>query len=93
MISPTRKEILFYFDSTRLTFSGQRAKKELYPFVAALGIGCLFQVWPLTVAHSNSLICSQTPLIALQAAMPLKDMATSTGAFGFLRYVALFTSC
>jgi EmrB/QacA subfamily drug resistance transporter len=45
------------------------AKKELYPFVAALGIGCLFQ----------------TPLIALQAAMPLKDMATSTGAFGFLR--------
>ncbi|KAH9030951.1 MFS general substrate transporter [Lactarius hengduanensis] len=45
------------------------AKKELYPMIAAIGIGCLFQ----------------TPLIALQAAMPLKDMATSTGAFGFLR--------
>lgn len=45
------------------------AKKELYPMIAAMGIGCLFQ----------------TPLIALQAAMPLKDMATSTGAFGFLR--------
>ncbi|KAH9071142.1 MFS general substrate transporter [Lactarius deliciosus] len=45
------------------------AKKELYPMIAAIGIGCLFQ----------------TPLIALQAAMPLKDMATSTGTFGFLR--------
>lgn len=45
------------------------AKKELYPLVAALGVGCLFM----------------TPLITLQAAMPLKDMATSTGAFGFLR--------
>lgn len=27
------------------------------------------------------------PLIALQAAMPIKDMATSTATFGFLRYV------
>ena len=27
----------------------------------------------------------QTPLIALQAAMPLKDMAVSTGAFMFIR--------
>jgi len=41
----------------------------LYPLVTALGVGCLFQ----------------TPLIALQAAMPTKDMATSTGTFGFLR--------
>jgi len=38
------------------------------------------------LARSKLLICLQTPLIALQAAMPLKDMATSTGAFGFLRY-------
>jgi hypothetical protein len=45
------------------------AKKVIYPFIAAIGIGCLVQ----------------TPLIALQAAMPLKDMATTTGAFGFLR--------
>ncbi|KAG2349700.1 MFS general substrate transporter [Suillus weaverae] len=45
------------------------AEKEIYPFIAALGIGCLFQ----------------TPLIAIQAAMPIKDMATSTGAFVFLR--------
>ncbi|THU87242.1 MFS general substrate transporter, partial [Dendrothele bispora CBS 962.96] len=44
-------------------------EKVLYPFVAALGFGCLFQ----------------TPLIGLQAAMPLRDMATSTGAFGFIR--------
>jgi len=41
------------------------------------------------IARSKSLICFQTPLIALQAAMPLKDMATSTGAFGFLRYAYL----
>ncbi|KAG1891200.1 major facilitator superfamily domain-containing protein [Suillus subluteus] len=41
------------------------AEKEIYPLIAALGIGCLFQ----------------TPLIGLQAAMPLKDMATSTSAF------------
>ena len=34
-----------------------RAEQVLYPLVAALGLGCLFQV----------------PLIALQAAMPLKD--------------------
>lgn len=29
---------------------------------------------------------TEVPLIALQAAMPMKDMATSTGTFGFLRY-------
>lgn len=29
----------------------------------------------------------QSPLIGLQAAMPLKDMATSTATFGFIRYV------
>ncbi|KJA23787.1 hypothetical protein HYPSUDRAFT_39633 [Hypholoma sublateritium FD-334 SS-4] len=45
------------------------AEKVLYPLVAALGVGCLFQ----------------TPLIGLQAAMPIKDMATTTGTFGFLR--------
>ncbi|KAH9946136.1 MFS amino acid permease [Epithele typhae] len=45
------------------------AKRLLYPFVTAFGIGCLFQ----------------TPLIGLQAAMPLKDMATSTAAFVLIR--------
>ncbi|KAG1827106.1 MFS general substrate transporter [Suillus subaureus] len=45
------------------------AEKEIYPFITALGIGCLFQ----------------TPLIGIQAAMPIKDMATSTSAFVFLR--------
>ncbi|KAH9998106.1 MFS general substrate transporter [Russula compacta] len=54
---------------TTLDDESSTAKKVLYPLVAALGIGCLFQ----------------TPLVALQAAMPIKDMATSTGAFGFLR--------
>ncbi|KAF5374240.1 hypothetical protein D9758_004724 [Tetrapyrgos nigripes] len=45
------------------------AMKVLYPFVASFGIGSLFQV----------------PLIALQAAMPRKDVARSTSAFGFVR--------
>ncbi|KAH6918375.1 MFS amino acid permease [Coprinopsis sp. MPI-PUGE-AT-0042] len=45
------------------------AEKVLYTLVAAAGLGALFQ----------------TPLIALQAAMPLKDMATSTSTFGFIR--------
>ncbi|TFK42411.1 major facilitator superfamily domain-containing protein [Crucibulum laeve] len=52
--------------STRGIFS---AVKVVYPLIAAIGLGCLFQ----------------TPLIGLQAAMPLKDMATSTGTFGFIR--------
>ncbi|KAI6118806.1 MFS general substrate transporter [Pisolithus croceorrhizus] len=56
--------LMIMLDST-----SNNAEKELYPLVAALGIGCLFQ----------------SPLIGLQAAMPLKDMATSTGAFVFLR--------
>lgn len=45
------------------------ATQEVYPLIASLGIGCLFQ----------------TPLVAIQAAMPIKDMASSTGAFMFLR--------
>lgn len=45
------------------------AEKIVFPLIAALGLGCLFQV----------------PLIGLQAAMPIKDMATSTSTFGFIR--------
>jgi len=45
------------------------AREALFPLVAAIGVGCLFQ----------------TPLIGLQAAMPMKDMATSTSTFGFIR--------
>jgi hypothetical protein len=45
------------------------AEKEIFPLIATLGIGCLFQV----------------PLIALQAAMPLKDMATASSGYYFLR--------
>ncbi|KAH9958274.1 MFS amino acid permease [Russula dissimulans] len=54
---------------TTLDDHSNTAQKVLYPLVTALGVGCLFMV----------------PLITLQAAMPIKDMATSTGAFGFLR--------
>lgn len=54
---------------TTLDDHSNTAEKTLYPLITAFGLGALFP----------------TPLIALQAAMPLKDMATSTGAFGFLR--------
>jgi hypothetical protein len=40
-----------------------------YLLIPALGVGFLFQA----------------PLIAVQAAMPLRDMATSTATFGLLR--------
>jgi hypothetical protein len=40
-------------------------------------------------SDSGLLTRFQIPLIALQAAMPLKDMATSTGTFGFLRCARL----
>ncbi|KAF8843664.1 MFS general substrate transporter [Paxillus ammoniavirescens] len=45
------------------------AEKEVYPLIATLGIGCLFQI----------------PLVALHAAMPLKDMATASSGYYFLR--------
>ncbi|KAH9901357.1 MFS amino acid permease [Cubamyces lactineus] len=54
---------------TMLDDTSNTAMQVLYPLVAATGVGCLFQ----------------TPLIGLQAAMPLKDMATSTSAFLLIR--------
>ncbi|KAI0807335.1 MFS amino acid permease [Fomes fomentarius] len=61
--------IVGYGIMTMLDDGSNNAERVLYPFVAAIGIGCLFQ----------------TPLIGLQAAMPLKDMATSTAAFVLIR--------
>ncbi|KZS91047.1 MFS general substrate transporter [Sistotremastrum niveocremeum HHB9708] len=52
-----------------LSDTSSTCEKVVYPLIAAIGIGCLFQV----------------PLIGLQAAMPLKDMATSTATFMLLR--------
>ncbi|KAF8550442.1 hypothetical protein OG21DRAFT_1525132 [Imleria badia] len=45
------------------------AEQEVFPLVAAIGAGFLFHV----------------PLVALQAAMPMKDIATATSGFMFLR--------
>ncbi|KAL1742378.1 major facilitator superfamily domain-containing protein [Schizophyllum fasciatum] len=56
---------------TMLDDKSSNAVKEILPLIAALGLGANFQ----------------TPLIALQAAMPIKDMATSTGAFAFIRTI------
>ncbi|THU98340.1 MFS amino acid permease [Dendrothele bispora CBS 962.96] len=53
----------------QLDESSNRAEKELYILVAAIGVGGLFQV----------------PMIALQASMPVAEMATSTAAFGLVR--------
>ncbi|KAN0076816.1 Major facilitator superfamily domain containing protein [Tylopilus felleus] len=52
-----------------LDYSSSIAEQELYPLVAAIGVGFLYQI----------------PIVALQAAMPMKDMATATSAFMFLR--------
>ncbi|KAF8163478.1 MFS amino acid permease [Crassisporium funariophilum] len=63
-IFTTGMGLMIMLDGTSTT-----PEKVLYPLVAAIGLGCLFQ----------------TPLIGLQAAMPIKDMATSTATFGFIR--------
>lgn len=52
-----------------LSDTSSNAVKVIFPFIAGTGMGCLFQ----------------TPLIGLQAAMPLKDRATSTATFGLIR--------
>ncbi|KAI5122887.1 hypothetical protein M0805_003338 [Coniferiporia weirii] len=54
---------------TRLDDTSSTAERAIFPLIAALGTGCLFQI----------------PLIALQAAMPLKNLATSTATFVFVR--------
>ncbi|KAI0336509.1 MFS amino acid permease [Cubamyces sp. BRFM 1775] len=54
---------------TMLDDTSNTAMQVLDPLVTAVGTGCLFQ----------------TPLIGLQAAMPLRDMATSTAAFLLIR--------
>ncbi|KIJ16139.1 hypothetical protein PAXINDRAFT_113909 [Paxillus involutus ATCC 200175] len=54
-----------------LDYTSSDAEKEIFPLITALGIGCLFQV----------------PIVALQAAMPMKDMATASSGLVFLRTV------
>jgi hypothetical protein len=49
------------------------ALQIIYPLIAGLGLGGLFL----------------PPLIGLQAAMPVKDMATSSTTFGLFRLVSL----
>lgn len=46
-----------------------QAKQEIFILIAGIGSGCLFQ----------------PPMIALQTAMPLKDMAIATAAYGLVR--------
>ncbi|TNY23947.1 MFS amino acid permease [Rhodotorula diobovata] len=74
------KELIIgsYFFSTlgfallaSLDSTSNRAKQMLYLLIAALGIGPLFQL----------------PLLHLQAAMPVRDLATSTATLALLRSV------
>jgi hypothetical protein len=46
-----------------------RAEKVIYPLIAGTGIGGMFQ----------------PPLVGVQAAMPVKDMATATATMGLMR--------
>lgn len=52
-----------------LSSTSSTAIKVIFPLIAAIGVGGLFQA----------------PLIALQAAMPLRDMATSTATLVLIR--------
>ncbi|KAK7036579.1 hypothetical protein VNI00_011512 [Paramarasmius palmivorus] len=60
---------LGYALMAQLDDRSSRVEKELYLFVAALGAGTFFQI----------------PTIALQAAMPIADMATTTTAYMLVR--------
>lgn len=53
-----------------------QAKQEIFILIAGIGSGCLFQ----------------PPMIALQTAMPLKDMAIATAAYGLVRSAILPSS-
>lgn len=57
---------------TMLDADTSKAEQEVYPLIAGLGLGCLFQ----------------TPLIALTAAMPPKAMAASTASMTLVRSAA-----
>jgi EmrB/QacA subfamily drug resistance transporter len=57
---------------TMLDARTSKAEQEIYPLIAGLGLGCLFQ----------------TPLIALTAAMPPKAMAASTASMTLVRSAA-----
>ncbi|KAE9409632.1 MFS general substrate transporter [Gymnopus androsaceus JB14] len=56
----------------QLSDTSNRAQQELYLLVAGMGMGCLFQ----------------PPLIALQAAMPVSEMASSTTALVLIRTIS-----
>ena len=66
-----RRTALISFSTYSIFDDDPRASalKVIFPLITAIGIGGLFQ----------------TPLIGIQAAMPVNDMATSTATFVLLR--------
>ena len=70
--------------------STSNAAQELILLVAGLGIGCLFQP-PLIGASSCAFQSRSDIATALQAAMPLEYLATSTSTLGLLRCAPVST--
>ncbi|KAK7467253.1 hypothetical protein VKT23_004310 [Stygiomarasmius scandens] len=67
-------------------------EKVLYPFVGAIGLGCLFQVNFKSISQQKMYTQDLDPShrspschASERHGHQLKDMATSTGAFGFIR--------
>lgn len=64
------------------------AQKELYPLVAAIGIGPLFQI-PYLAMVSRDFFCDEAscadPCLPQNAAMPISEMATATSTIGLIR--------
>ena len=61
--------LLGYGLMCKLDETSSRAEQEIYPGIAGLGLGCLFQ----------------TPLVALQSAMPLSEMGVTTATMALVR--------
>ena len=89
MTDPIRKEMYFRCLTLLIFYAKERRRYSIHLSQRLESVVYFrYNISPLR-SDSELLIRFQIPLIALQAAMPLKDMATSTGTFGFLRYARL----
>lgn len=63
-------------------------KQILYLLVAAIGTGCLFQTPMIGKGAVVRVEVTSNPVdvsLGVQAAMPVKDMATATATMGMIR--------
>lgn len=78
MIASFALSALGYALLATLDAKSNRAQEEVYLLVAAIGIGSLLVLVLRPVVLAKCTFCRfQAPIIAIQAAMPLKEMATS----------------